>query len=127
MAEKLYDAYHQEIELTSEQEACLKYSGGIVLFILLLFGMLAFFLLKQFIPVQQKNEDAFSESIVDLAPDSIPEYAGKDYIELSGNKPNFTEYDFHFLSRRRTTTHWQRKLVYLFRLSEERQAVFIVN
>lgn len=27
MAEKLYDAYHQEIELTSEQEACLKYSG----------------------------------------------------------------------------------------------------
>ncbi len=27
MAEKLYDAYHQEIELTDEQEACLKYSG----------------------------------------------------------------------------------------------------
>ncbi len=27
MAERLYDAYHQEIELTDEQEACLKYSG----------------------------------------------------------------------------------------------------
>ena len=27
MAEKLYDAYHQEIELTAEQKACLKYSG----------------------------------------------------------------------------------------------------
>lgn len=46
---------------------------GIVLLILLLFGVLAFFLIKQFIPVQQisKNKDAFSESIVDLAPDSI--------------------------------------------------------
>lgn len=28
MAEKLFDAYHQEIELTNEQEACLKYSGN---------------------------------------------------------------------------------------------------
>lgn len=27
MAEKLYDAYHQEIELTTEQQACLKYAG----------------------------------------------------------------------------------------------------
>lgn len=27
MSEKIYDAYHQEIELTKEQEACLKYSG----------------------------------------------------------------------------------------------------
>ncbi len=27
MAEKLYDAYHQEIELTPEQQACLKYTG----------------------------------------------------------------------------------------------------
>jgi len=27
MADKLYDAYNQEIELTSEQEACLKYTG----------------------------------------------------------------------------------------------------
>lgn len=27
MAEKLYDAYHQEIELTTEQQACLKYTG----------------------------------------------------------------------------------------------------
>ena len=27
MAEKLYDAYHQEIELTQEQQACLKYTG----------------------------------------------------------------------------------------------------
>lgn len=27
MAEKLYDAYHQEIELTKEQQACLKYTG----------------------------------------------------------------------------------------------------
>lgn len=27
MSEKLYDAYHQEIELTTEQQACLKYSG----------------------------------------------------------------------------------------------------
>lgn len=28
MSEKLYDAYHQEIELTTEQKACLKYSGN---------------------------------------------------------------------------------------------------
>ena len=27
MAEKIYDAYHKEIELTEEQQACLKYSG----------------------------------------------------------------------------------------------------
>lgn len=27
MADKIYDAYHQEIELTDEQQACLKYSG----------------------------------------------------------------------------------------------------
>lgn len=27
MSEKIYDAYHQEIELTNEQKACLKYSG----------------------------------------------------------------------------------------------------
>ena len=27
MAAKLYDAYHQEIELTTEQQACLKYTG----------------------------------------------------------------------------------------------------
>ena len=26
-------------------------------------------------------------------PDSIPDYSGKDYIELNGNVPNFTEYD----------------------------------
>lgn len=71
---------------------------GIVLLILLLFGMLAFFLLKQFISVQQKNEDAFSESIVDLSPESIPEYTGKDYVELNGNKPNFTEYDFSHIT-----------------------------
>lgn len=73
---------------------------GIVLLILLLLGVLAFFLLKQFIPVQQisKNKDVFSESIVDLAPDSIPEYSGKDFIELSGNKPNLTEYDFSHIT-----------------------------
>ena len=28
MADKIYDVYHQEIELTSEQEACLKYTGN---------------------------------------------------------------------------------------------------
>lgn len=28
MAEKIFDVYHQEIELTSEQEACLKYTGN---------------------------------------------------------------------------------------------------
>ena len=28
MADKIYDIYHQEIRLTSEQEACLKYSGN---------------------------------------------------------------------------------------------------
>lgn len=27
MADKIYDAYHQEIELTEEQQACLKYTG----------------------------------------------------------------------------------------------------
>lgn len=28
MADRIYDVYHQEIELTSEQEACLKYTGN---------------------------------------------------------------------------------------------------
>lgn len=28
MADRIYDVYHQEIELTSEQEACLKYTGS---------------------------------------------------------------------------------------------------
>ena len=28
MADKIYDVYHQEIELTSEQQACLKYTGN---------------------------------------------------------------------------------------------------
>lgn len=28
MADKIYDAYHHEIELTDEQQACLKYSGN---------------------------------------------------------------------------------------------------
>ena len=28
MADKIYDVYHQEIELTTEQEACLKYTGN---------------------------------------------------------------------------------------------------
>lgn len=28
MSDKLYNAYHQEIELTSEQQACLKYTGN---------------------------------------------------------------------------------------------------
>ena len=27
MADKIYDAYHQEIEFTDEQQDCLKYSG----------------------------------------------------------------------------------------------------
>lgn len=27
MADKIYDVYHQEIELTKEQQACLKYTG----------------------------------------------------------------------------------------------------
>jgi len=34
-----------------------------------------------------------SLSTVKATPDKIPEYSGQDIIELSGNKPNFTEAD----------------------------------
>lgn len=34
-----------------------------------------------------------SYSIVDSAPDTIPDYAGQSVIELTGNVPGFSEYD----------------------------------
>ena len=68
----------------------------IVLLILLLIGILAFVLVKHFWPANRISQNAayFSESIVDFAPESIPAYSGKDYVELNGNKPCFTDYDF---------------------------------
>lgn len=37
---------------------------------------------------------ALSGSTVDISPEAIPDYAGTDVIELSGNVPNFTTYDY---------------------------------
>ena len=34
-----------------------------------------------------------SQATCITSPDSIPDYSGKDTIELNGNVPNFTEYD----------------------------------
>lgn len=67
----------------------------IVLLILLLIGILAYILVKQLRPANKitQSADSFSASIVDSASDNIPDYFGKDYIELNGNKPCFTEYD----------------------------------
>ena len=41
-----------------------------------------------------QSPDVFSKSIVDFTPENIPEYSGKDYVELNGNQPCFTDYDF---------------------------------
>lgn len=38
-------------------------------------------------------ESEGSESTCIADPDSIPDYAGEDYIVLNGGKPNFTEWD----------------------------------
>lgn len=42
--------------------------------------------------------DGFSLSTVDAAPETIPEYAGADCIELNDNVPNFTSDDFEMIS-----------------------------
>ena len=39
------------------------------------------------------REDEPSRSTSEAAPDSIPDYEGEDVLVLSGNRPNFTEYD----------------------------------
>lgn len=39
------------------------------------------------------NIEIFSESIVTLNPEQIPEYSGEDHISLNGNKPMFNQYD----------------------------------
>ncbi len=39
-----------------------------------------------------------SKSIVDAAPDLIPDYSGKDVIELNGDSPNFTEFDYSHIT-----------------------------
>ncbi|MBQ7534296.1 MAG: DNA/RNA non-specific endonuclease [Stomatobaculum sp.] len=41
---------------------------------------------------------AFSKSIAEDDPRSIPDYAGQDTLVLNGNVPNFTESDFRELS-----------------------------
>lgn len=39
------------------------------------------------------SAETFSQSTVESDPAGIPEYTTQDYVELNGNKPNFTEYD----------------------------------
>ncbi len=39
-----------------------------------------------------------SQSTVDAAPESIPEFSGEDYIVLNENRPNFTVYDLENIS-----------------------------
>ena len=34
-----------------------------------------------------------SKSIAEAAPELIPDYDGRDVIELNGNRPGFTKYD----------------------------------
>lgn len=48
------------------------------------------------LPVYTDSE--LSASIVDSAPDSIPEYVGEDVIDLNAGKPCFTEYDFDHIT-----------------------------
>ena len=43
--------------------------------------------------VQPANSDAASFSTVESAPESIPAYAGQDYVLLNGGIPNFTTWD----------------------------------
>lgn len=40
-----------------------------------------------------QEESGYSGSIVETAPESIPEFAGRDYVVLNDNMPNFTETD----------------------------------
>lgn len=40
-----------------------------------------------------KNETTVSQSLVQLEPDSIPEFSGNDYVVLNDNIPLFTESD----------------------------------
>ncbi len=44
-------------------------------------------------PGEEEGDRKASLSVVDSAPESIPEYAGEDVIILNDNVPNFTEYD----------------------------------
>lgn len=41
----------------------------------------------------EQTRSAASQSIVDSSPTNIPDYSGKDVIELNGGKPCFTAYD----------------------------------
>ncbi len=43
-------------------------------------------------------QDEPSKSVVEVNPGFIPEYSGKDVIELTGNRPCFTVYDFDHIT-----------------------------
>ncbi len=43
-------------------------------------------------------QDEPSKSVVEVNQESIPEYSGQDVIELTGNRPCFTIYDFDHIS-----------------------------
>ena len=44
------------------------------------------------------TESVASKSIVDSSPETIPDYAGEDVIELNGGNPCFTEYDLEHIT-----------------------------
>ena len=91
-SKKEYDKFwHNDIKKKKQRR------NIIILFLLiLLIGILVFTLLDKKLIDQRllQNADSFSESIVVLSPDNIPEYSGIDYLELNKNLPCFTEYDF---------------------------------
>lgn len=46
----------------------------------------------------KQTGDGASQSIADASPADIPEYSGKDVIELNGGKPCFTAYDLEHIT-----------------------------
>ncbi len=44
------------------------------------------------------SEDEPSKSLCEVSPDKIPAFAGEDYVELNGNVPCFTQYDFDHIT-----------------------------
>ena len=85
MAEKIYNAYHQEIELTDEQQACLKYSGDRTLMVKGLAGagksLVLMELARKFLTkygTDSKNKVAiftYQNTLV---------YTTKEYLEVNG-------------------------------------------
>ncbi len=68
----------------------------VFLLVLILLAVIGFVSIQHLRPTDRISQrtDLFSESIVDSAPENIPDYSGKDYVELNDNKPCYVKYDF---------------------------------